>query len=71
MSLSRQPELLTQNRKHVVEEDTALLQQAVERLVRFGRQVVVSAEGMISVLDSGLSVRDLLAFLASKAAGET
>jgi hypothetical protein len=34
--------------------------------VRFGQQVGVTPEEMISLLDSGLSVRDLLAFLTSK-----
>jgi hypothetical protein len=47
------------------EEDTCLLEQAVEKLVRFGQQVGVTPEEMISLLDSGISIRDLLAFLAS------
>ena len=34
--------------------------------VRFGQQVGVTPAEMISLLDSGLSVRDLLAFLATK-----
>ncbi len=52
-----------------LEKDAVLLQQAVERLVRFGQQVGVSPEEMISLLDSGISVPGLLAFLASKASG--
>jgi hypothetical protein len=49
------------------EPDEILLEQAVERLVRFGQQVGVSPEEMISLLDSGISVPDLLTFLEWKA----
>jgi hypothetical protein len=48
------------------ERDTILLKQAVEKLVRFGQQVGVTPEEMISLLDSGIDMRDLLAFLAAK-----
>jgi hypothetical protein len=51
------------------EQDEILLEQAVERLVRFGEQVGVSPEEMIALLDSGISVRDLLAFLEWKGSG--
>jgi hypothetical protein len=51
------------------ERDALLLEQAVEKLVRFGQQVDVTPEEMISLLDSGISIRDLLAFLASKTSG--
>jgi hypothetical protein len=53
----------------LTEDDAILLQRAVERLVRFGQQVGVTPEDMIAVLDSGLSVRELLAFLATKTLG--
>jgi hypothetical protein len=53
------------------ESDARLLKQAVEKLVWFGQQVGVSPEEMISPLDSGISIRDLLAFFASKASGAT
>jgi hypothetical protein len=46
-----------------------LLEQAVETLVLFGQQVGVTPEEMISLPDSGISFRDLLAFLASRASG--
>jgi hypothetical protein len=39
----------------------------VERLVQFGHQVGVSPEDMISLLDSGVTIPALLAFLDSKA----
>ena len=51
------------------EVDAHLLEQTVEKLVRFGQQVGVTREEMISLLDSGISMRDLLAFLASKSSG--
>ena len=50
-----------------LEDDEILLQRAVERLVRFGKQVGMSPEEMISLLDSGISVPGLLAFLERKA----
>ena len=49
--------------------DEILLQRAIERLVRFGQQVGVSPEEMVAMLDSGVSVYDLLAFLERKASG--
>ena len=63
------PELLRQNCEDFVEKDAILLQQAVEKLVHFGQQVGVPPEEMISLLDSGISIGDLLAFLASKTSG--
>jgi len=56
--------------EEIDERDTLLLEQAVERLVRFGQQVGVTPEEMISLLDSGISIRDLLVFLASKNSGD-
>jgi hypothetical protein len=49
--------------------DTCLLEQAVEKLVRFGQQVGATPEEMISFLDSGITIRDLLTFLAPKTSG--
>jgi hypothetical protein len=69
MKLLQSQESPANNCENVVEEDAVLLQQDVERLVRFGHKVGVTPEEMISLLDSGLSVRDLLAFLISKAFG--
>jgi hypothetical protein len=60
---------LTQNDPNFAKTDAILLQQAVEKLALFGQQVGVSPEQMISLLDSGCSIRDLLAFLASKNSG--
>ena len=51
------------------ERDAHLLEQTVEKLVRYGQQIGVTPEEMISLLDSGISIRDLLAFLAAKSSG--
>jgi hypothetical protein len=51
------------------EGDAHTLEQAVEKLVSFGQRVGVTAEEMISLLDSGIGMQDLLAFLAAKDSG--
>ena len=60
------PESLTRNYEDFVEEHRLLLEQAIEKVVRFAQRVGVTPEQIISLLDSGISIRDLLAFLASK-----
>jgi hypothetical protein len=50
-------------------KDSIMLEQVAEKLVRYGQQVGVTPEKMISLLDSGISIHDLLAFLAAKASG--
>jgi hypothetical protein len=40
---------------------------AIDELVRFGQKVGVSPEEIIALLDSGIGVRDLLAFFDDKA----
>jgi len=47
------------------EEQVLVLERAVAKLVRFGEQVGVTAEEMISLLDSGMSVDGLLDYLVS------
>jgi len=69
MEPSQTPESLTRNCYRFVEEHRVLLEQAVEKVVRVAAQVGVTPEEMISLLDSGISIRDLLAFLASKRSG--
>lgn len=51
------------------ERETRLLQEAVEKLVRYGQRVGVTPEEMISLLDAEISIPDLLIFLASKDSG--
>jgi hypothetical protein len=52
-----------------IEERDELLQGAVEKLARFGQRVGVTPEEMISLLDSGVSIQNLLAFVAAKNSG--
>ena len=51
------------------EKDVILLEQVAEKLVWYGQQVGVTPEEMISLLDSGISIKDLFAFLVSKSSG--
>ena len=51
------------------ERDAILMEREAEKLVRFGQQVGVTPEEMISLLDSGISIHDLLAFFAAKSSG--
>jgi len=46
--------------------ETELLNRAVDKIIRYGERVGARPEEMISLLDSGMSIRDLLLFLASK-----
>jgi hypothetical protein len=69
MKPSQQPESLPQNREDLLEKDAILLQRTAKRLVRLGQQVGVTPEEMVSLLASGVTIRDLLAFLASKNSG--
>ena len=69
MEPSQTPESLTQNCDRFVEEHGLLLEQTVEKVVRVAEQVGATPEEIISLLDSGISIRDLLAFLASKRSG--
>ena len=71
MKPSQPSESLTQYCDDFIEKDTVLLQQALEKVVRFGQQVGVTPEEMISLLDSGMSIGDLLAFLTSKTSGDS
>ena len=51
------------------EGEAMMLEKVADKLVCYGRRVGVTPEEMISLLDSGISMRDLLAFLASKSSG--
>jgi hypothetical protein len=66
---SSAPIILGAHPYEIDEKDLYLLERAAEELVRFGKQVGVTPEVMISLLDSGISIRDLLAFLSSKTSG--
>ena len=60
MNLSEPPESSRNSCADVAATDAILLRQAVEKLVRYGYKVGVTPEEMISLLYSGLSVRDML-----------
>jgi len=49
-------------------EQCEVLRRAVGKIVVFGEQVGVSAEQMIGLLESGLTVRELLVYLTSRGA---
>jgi hypothetical protein len=51
------------------ERDATLLEHVAEKLVWYGQQVGVTPEEMISLLDSGISIKGLFAFLVSKSSG--
>jgi len=51
------------------EKDAILLERIAEKLVSYGQRVGVTPEEMISLLDSGISIKDLFAFLVSKSSG--
>jgi hypothetical protein len=51
------------------EKDVILLKQVAEKLVWYGQQVGVTPEEMISLLDSGISIKGLFAFLTAKQSG--
>ena len=55
--------------KNFDERDAILLERIAEQLVRYGQRVGVTPEEMISLLDSGISIKDLFALLASKSLG--
>ena len=69
MKLSHRAEVLAKNSQNFAEKDAIILRQAVEKVVRLGQRVGVTPEEMISLLDSGITIGDLLALLASKASG--
>ncbi len=52
--------------EEIDERDALPLEQATEKLVQFGQQVGVTPKEMISLLDSEISVHDLLVLLSSK-----
>ena len=54
---------------HLNQTDALLLEEVADKLVRFGQRVGVTPEEMVSLLDSGISIDDRLAFLVSKRSG--
>lgn len=52
-----------------VKQDDILLQYAMEKLIQYGDLVGVSAKEMVEMLESGVSINNLLAFLERKTSG--
>jgi len=71
MATPQSPQSITDGNqsKDFDEKAAILLEQVAEKLVRLGQQVGVTPEQIISLLDSGMSIHDLLAFLASRSSG--
>jgi hypothetical protein len=66
MGTPRSPQCIDGSQsKDVDEMDAHLLEQTVEKLVRYRQRVGVTPEDMISLLDSGMSIRDLLSFCSA------
>ena len=71
MATPQSPQSITDGvSKDIDEQDAILLEHLAEKLVGklvwYGQQVGVTPEEMISLLDSGISIHDLFAFLATK-----
>lgn len=60
---------ITQNCEEFTEHHRRLLEEAVEKVVLVAQRVGVTPGEIVSLLDSGISVPDLLAFIASKTSG--
>ena len=52
----------------LTQEQVEILEVAVEKLVRAGEQAGITTEEMIGLLDSGIDIRELLDYIASKTA---
>jgi hypothetical protein len=69
MATPQSPQSISGQPKDFDEKDAILLERVAQKLVWYGQQVGVTPEEMISLLDSGISIKDLFAFLASKSSG--
>jgi hypothetical protein len=71
MATTQSPQSIAEGRqpKNFDERDAILLERIAGQLVRYGQRVGVTPEEMISLLDSGVSIKDLFALLASKSSG--
>lgn len=51
------------------ETEALLLEKVADKLVRFGQLVGMTPEEIVSLLDSGVSIRDLVAVIVSRRPG--
>lgn len=61
--------LIDKHKQASKEPEGRVLLKTAEKLVRYGRQVGVLPQDMISLLDDDISIGELLAFLASRTSG--
>ncbi len=64
LSTQRQP-----SPQDLSEQEARLLEQLADKLICYCQKVGLTPEDLVSLLDSGVSIGDLLAFLASKPSG--
>ncbi len=57
--------------EQVDENEAKIIEKAAEKLLPYGERVGATAEDMISLFDSGISMRELLVLLVSKGSGAT
>ena len=69
MEPSQPPGSLTRHGQDFLQTDALVLERAVEKLVQLGQQLGATPEDMISLLDSGITAVDLLAFLTARTTG--
>jgi hypothetical protein len=60
------PEMLLDWARPLARDQQEMLKRAVAKMVMLGEQVGVSTDQMILLLDSGLTVRELLEYLLSQ-----
>jgi hypothetical protein len=57
------------NLNQLDEDEALLLEKIADRLVRFGQLVGMTPEEIVSLLDSGVSIHDLVAVIVSRRSG--
>jgi hypothetical protein len=60
---------ITPDFEELPEQHRRLLEQAVDKVVRVAQEVGVTPAEIVSLLDSGISIPDLLALIASRNSG--
>lgn len=61
--------LESDNLNQLDETEAVLLEKIADKLVRFGQLVGMTPEEIVSLLDSGVSIRDLAAVTVSRRPG--
>ena len=61
--------LASDNLNQLDETEALLLEKVADKLVRFGQLMGMTPEEIVSLLDSGVSIRDLVAVIVSRRPG--